>query len=324
MNSPVLSGPSMDRRELPPVAVVGGGGFGRALARAILRNGRRAQLWSRRGPDLEGVETTADLADLRRSELLFLAVPSPYVSETADQLAEHLDGQHLMVHVSRGLVGDDLLTLSRVLRRRTPARRIGVLAGPLDAESLAEGSPTGAIVGSRFPEVTEAVREAIGSETLRIYESRDVLGVEIAAAVVGYLALAVGFGRELDVPPTTVAILLTRGMAEVARWAPALGADVRTLWGLAGQGDLLAVTGGDDRPEVRLGRALATGAGLEEAGKLAGAHIEGVTIARRVDAHARKIGVRTPIAGMIADVVEGRVDPREAMAALMAREVGKE
>jgi glycerol-3-phosphate dehydrogenase (NAD(P)+) len=304
--------------------VVGGGGFGQALAKALLRAGRRAQLWSRRDLDLDGVETTQDLADLKRSELLFLAVPSSYVPETARELGKHLDGEHLVVHVSRGLVGDDLLTLSRVLRRTTPAHRTGVLAGPLDAEALAEGEPAGAIVGSRFPEVARAVREAIGGDTLRIYESRDVVGVEVAAAVVGYLALAVGVGQELGVSPATVAVSLTRGMAEAARWAPSLQADPETLYGLAGLGDLLAVTGGDDRPEVRLGRALATGASLEEAGRAAGAHIEGVTIARRVDAHARKIGESTPIAGMIADVVEGRRAARDAMAALMAREVGTE
>ena len=211
---------------LPPIGIVGGGGFGRSLAQAIVRNGRRALLWSRRAHTVDGAESTDDFAALRACQLIFLAVPSPYVRETADELGRHLDGEHLLVHVSRGLIGDDLLTLSRVLRRRTPARRIGVLAGPLDAESLAEGSPTGAVVGSRFPEITEAVREAIGSETLRIYESRDVLGVEIAAAVVGYLALAVGVGREIGVPPTTVAIVLNRGMTEVARWAPSLGADL--------------------------------------------------------------------------------------------------
>lgn len=324
MIAPVPTGPNAGPGELPPVAVVGGGGFGRALAQAMLRSGRRAQLWSRRPLELEGVETTQALADLKRAELLFLAVPSPYVPETAEELGKHLDGEHLVVHVSRGLVGDDLLTLSRVLRRRTAARRVGVLAGPLDAEALAGGEPTGAIVGSRFPEVTRAVREAIGGDTLRIYESRDVVGVEVAAAVVGYLALAVGVGQELGVSPATVAILLTRGLAEAARWAPTLQADPATLYGLAGMGDLLAVTGGDDRPEVRLGRALATGASLEEAGRAAGAHIEGVTIARRVDDHARKIGESTPIAGMIADVVEGRRAARDAMAALMAREVGTE
>jgi len=311
-------------RELPSVGVVGGGGFGQALAQALRRAGRRAQLWSRRKLDIEGVETTQELADLKRSELLFLAVPSTYVADTARQLGLHLDGEHLLVHVSRGLIGDDLLTLSRVLRRTTPAHRTGVLAGPLDAEALAEGQPTGAIVGTRFPEVAQAVREAIGGDALRIYESRDVVGVEVAAAVVGYLALAVGVGQELGVSPATVAVLLTRGMAEAARWAPSLEAKADTLYGLAGQGDLLAVAGGDERPEVRLGRAIATGTSLEEAGKAVGAHIEGVTIARRVHAYASKIGEQTPIAGMIADVVERRRAAPDAMAALMARQVGTE
>ena len=252
---------------LPRVGVVGGGGFGRAMARALHRNGRHVVLWSRQKTPSEHVTVTTDLADLADAELIFFAVPSPHVDATATALGAHLNGSHLLVHVSRGLVGEELATLSQVLKVRTPCRRIGALAGPLDAEALADGEPTGAIVGTRFPEVTAAVREALDTDSLRTYESRDIVGVEIASAVVGYLALAVGVGRELQISPATVAVLLTRGMNEATRWAPTLGADPSTFYGLAGQGDLLSVMGGDVRPEVRLGRALARGADLSTASR---------------------------------------------------------
>ncbi len=309
---------------LPSIAVVGGGGFGRALAKAASSNGRDVILWSRRGEADEGVRITDDFADLADAELIFLAVPSPYIPETAAELGRHLDGSHLLVHVSRGLIGDDLNTLSQHLRQTTPCRRVGALAGPLDAEALLESQPTGAIVGSRFPEVGTAVREALGSSSLRIYESRDVIGVEIAAAIVGLLALAAGFGRAHGASPATLSVFLTRGMTECVRLGVALGASAETFSGLAGFGDLMAVVGGDDRPEVRLGAALARGKSLEEAGREAGAHIEGVSIAARLVAFAARVGLDAPMSAAVAEVIGGRLSPSAAIETLMARRVGRE
>lgn len=308
----------------PPVAVIGGGGFGRAIATAAHRNGRDVILWSRNPGGDSPFETTSDLAALRRAELLFLAVPSAYVPETASALGRHLDGGHLLVHVSRGLLGDDLVTLSQHLRKTTPCRRVGALAGPLDAEALQEGQPTGAIVGTRFPEVARAVREAIGSPSLRIYESRDVVGVEVAAAVVGLMALAGGYGRGRGASPATLSVFLTRGMAECIRIGCALGAKAETFRGLAGFGDLMAVVGGDDRPEIRLGQALADGLDLEAAAKKAGAHIEGVSIARRMVGFAKRAQLEAPMTAVVADVLDGTLRPEDAIGALMARRVGRE
>lgn len=309
---------------LPPIGVIGGGGFGRALATAAQRNHREVLLWSRRGEGPEHVTVTSELSDLARCELLFLAVPSPYIPETATALGQHLDGGHLLVHVSRGLLGEELTTLSQHLRKTTPSRRVGALAGPLDAEALIDSQPTGAIVGSRFPEVANAVREALGSPSLRIYESRDVIGVEVAAAVVGLLALAAGFGRAHGASPATLSVFLTRGMTECVRLAVALGADADTFTGLAGFGDLMAVVGGDDRPEVRLGEALARGKSLEQAGAAAGAHIEGVSIARRLVDFATRSRLQAPMTEAVARVIAGELSPSDAIEVLMARRVGHE
>ncbi len=310
---------------LPPVAVVGAGGFGRAIAQAAARCGRDVILWSRseRSSEEARVRRTSALAEVAAAELAFVAVPSPFVASVADELAPHLDGRHYLVHVSRGLIGEELAPISRVLRERTPAHRVGALAGPLAVDALREGSPSGAIVGTRFPEVADAVREAIGSPALRIYDTDDVVGVEVASAMVGLLALTAGYAQAMEVNGTTLAVFLTRALAEAARIAPTLGADPQTLFGLAGMGDLMAVLAGGDRPEVRLGRALAGGAPLAAAGAEAGAHIEGVSIAQRLAEHARRMDLEAPITQAIVGVLEGR-SAQEALDALMAREVGSE
>ncbi|WP_075098044.1 NAD(P)-binding domain-containing protein [Sandaracinus amylolyticus] len=308
-----------------PIGVIGGGGFGVGLARAIARNGRTATLWSRRDGEVgERIEPTRDIAALGRCELIFVSVPSMHVAKVAEQLGRHLDGRHLLVHVSRGLVGEELRTVSRVLRELTPARRVGCLAGPISAKSIAEGVPGGGIVGTGFPEVADALREAIAGPTLRLYQTEDVVGVEVSAALVGLLALAIGYAQEMGINPAALAILATRGMVETARIGVSLGADDRTFAGVAGYGDLIAAVAGDERPELELGRALGRGLTLQQAGEHAGAYIEGVTIARRVQRHAMRRGIEVPIIEALADALDGKLTPTGVIERLMSRRSKRE
>ena len=307
------------------VGVVGGGSFGRGIATAAARAGNEVTLWSRSSRAAAGgpaaFRTTNELGALAKTDLIFVAVPSPHVREVARALGAHLDGSHLVVHVSRGLIGDDLRTITRVLREETPVVRLGALAGPLVAEALLDGTPSGAVVGSLFPEVGTAVRTAIAGQTLRIYTTDDVAGVEIASALVGMLALAAGFALGIGVGPSALAMLCTRGIAEAQRVGAKLGAREKTIVGLSGFGDLLSAVAGDERPEIKLGRAIAKGASLEEAARDASAYIEGVTIARRVAAFAERARVDAPIAEATAAVVDGKLTVREAILSLMSRQV---
>ncbi len=310
------------------VGILGGGGFGRGLASAAARAGCEVHVVSRHPTERQAgdgpVHFTGRLADLADAEIIFLAVPSEHVASYARDVGEHLDGSHLLVHVSRGLVGDELRTLTDLLRAETPCRRVGALGGPLVADALAEGRPSGAVVGTRFPEVAEAVRHAIGGPTLRIYQTTDVRGVEVASAMVGLLALACGIAQGLGVGPATLAVMATRGMAEAARVGSCFGGEGATFFGLAGFGDLIAAIAGDERPEIRLGRAIARGVPMEEASREVGAYIEGVTIARRVATWAERTGIEVPITAVVADGVEGRIDAEEGIARLMTREVRSE
>ena len=307
-----------------PVAVVGGGTFGRGLASAAARIGRRVILWSRNTRDLghEHIQCTTDLAQVAQAELIFVAVPSPHVAAVADKLCAHVTGAQMMVHVSRGLVGDELTTVSDILRSRTPVRRVGVLGGPLVGAALSQGAPSGGIVGTLFPEVAEAVAEAIGGPNLRIYTTSDVVGVELGSAFVGLVALALGFATAQKLGPSGLAVLATRGLAEGARIAVQFGAVERTFAGLAGAGDVMAAIAGDGRPEMAFGRALAEGMAPEEAAAQAGAYVEGVAIARRIAAWADRHNVDVPISTTIARLITGGMPAAEVVAHLMTRPFG--
>jgi glycerol-3-phosphate dehydrogenase (NAD(P)+) len=303
-----------------PIGVVGGGAFGRGIAKAAARTGHDVYLWSRGARDLGDprIRVTSRFADVAEAELIFLAVPSNAIATLGRELGGHLDGSHLLVHVSRGLVGPELTPISRLLRDSTPSRRVGALAGPLVAEALIEGTPSGVIVGTNFPEVGDAVREAIAGPQLRLYVTSDIVGVEVASAMVGLLALAAGHAQASGVGPAALATFLTRGIAEATRVAASLGAEADTFVGLAGVGDLLAVMAGDERPEERLGRALAEGATLERAVEIVGANIEGVSLARRVADFGARERIAVPICTAIADVIDG-MPAQEALRALMTR-----
>ncbi len=310
----------------PPIGIVGAGTFGRALATAAARIERSVIMWSRTPRDFDHprITGTSDFESLRAAELVFLAVPSPHVPGLCQELGRHLDGAHLVVHVSRGLVGDDLQTLTEVVRETTPVRRVGALAGPLVARGLAEGEPGGGIVGTLFPEVADAVRGALGGPTLRIYDTHDVVGVELASAFVGLVTLAMGYAKAAGFGPGTLSVLATRGMAEATRVVEARGGLDRTCAGLAGFGDLLAAMAEDGRPELELGRALAEGEPLDEAAKRLGAYVEGVRIAEQIQRFGARNRVETPLAATMAGLMNGSLDQKQAAAALMRRPTGGE
>lgn len=309
----------------PPVAVLGGGRFGVALAHAAARTGE-VLVFSRRSLefDNDAVRVTGDFAELARTELILLAVPSRHAEMILQGAGHHLDGGHLIVHVSRGLLDDELRTMSHLIRTATACRRVGALAGPITAEILSSATPGAGVVGSEFPEVAEAMRAAIGGPTLRIYDSDDLRGVELAAALTGLLLFTIGFATRVGFGPATIGALATRGVAEVARIGKALGARVDTFAGLACFGDLLAAVAGSDRPELELGRAIAEGATPSAALEGAGGNIEGIEVARRVSEFAKRRRIATPLADVISELVGGRSSPNDAVRELMTRDVGSE
>jgi glycerol-3-phosphate dehydrogenase (NAD(P)+) len=319
--------------EARTVGVVGGGAWGLALAAAAARAGARVLLRSRRETPLDlaaGVERVATDAELAaRARLILLAVPSDFVRDVARALGAHLDGRHFVVHGVRGLspggrhaaeperARTELQTIADVVRHETPVRRLGALGGPALAEDLAAGRPSVMVAGSRYPEVLRELRAAFGSPLLRLYGTSDLLGLEWASALVGCLAIGVGFARGVGLGPGLIAAVITRAVDEAARLAAVAGGDERTLLGLAGTGDLLACIAQPQRPEVLVGEALAHGRSLDVAVAAAGQRVEAVDLIGRVAAWAGARGVHAPIFDALAHgVLRGR-SPDELVHQLM-------
>lgn len=303
-----------------PVGVLGGGRWGLALATAARTAGNDALVLTRREAEAQalGLEVVADQAALAsRCTLVLLAVPSTVARAVARALGDFVDGRHMVVHAVRGLSDEGLLPLSEILRQETPVRRVGALAGPVLAEELLRAEPAVMVTASRFPEVLQAVQQGLGSPTLRVSETSDLVGLEWASALSGALMVALGFARGVGVSAGLLAGLMTRGVHEAARIGVAAGAEEATFFGVAGFGDLMAAMGQDDRPEVRFGRALAEGQKPHEAQQKLQARIEAVDLIPRVLAFAKERGLSVPVFGALAATLEGRVDRAQVLSELM-------
>ena len=306
------------------VAVIGAGTWGVALASAAARAGSAVHLFSRRGEvdAPSGVTLTKDLGEAARSaRLVVLTVPSTVAGEVARSVGDYLDGRHLVVHGVRGLAESDgardLVTVGDLVRRETPARRIGALGGPALTEDLLAGKPSVLVCASAYDEVNEAVTAAFGSRTLRLYSTNDLRGLEWASALVGCLALGIGYAQALDVSPGLVAAVISRSMAEASQIAAAAGGDERTLLGLAGYGDLLACIAQKERPEVKVGAALAHGNPLPKALASAGVRVEAVELIPRIVAWTEARKVRAPIMTALGRLLRGETTPEKLVDELM-------
>lgn len=296
------------------IAVIGGGAWGLALAAAAARAEGDVVLVSRRDPPEtpSGVRVVREMKDAaKHARLLILATPSSVIRTVLRDLGDHLDGSHYVVHGVRGLVhdesDDDLHTISDIIREETPVRRTGALGGPALAHDILAGKPSVLVVGSRYPEVNEAAIAAFGSPALRVYPTNDVKGLEWASALVGCLTIAVGYAQAMNTSAGLVAALISRAVGEAARLAAAAGGEEKTLLGLAGYGDLLASIAQAERPEVRVGQALAKGLSPSEAAKAGELRVEALELIPRVVRWSESAGVRSPIFHALATgVVQGR------------------
>ncbi len=317
--------------EAPSIAIIGGGPFGRALAQVATRRGARVTLWSRRADQAlpDGVARAKDLGDAARAgKLIFFCAPAATARPLLRALGDVVDGAHLFVHAARGLEASSdgrlFAVVSEIARAETPLRRIGVLAGPLVPAELAAAIPSAVVVASRFPEVVRAAQDALAQPALRVYASDDLAGVEHATALMTVVALSCGLAAGLGGGVSTRALVVARGIAQAARILEAVGAKARTLAGLGGVGEVFVTAQGVESPDYHLGEAIARGTPAAEAVARVGRSCEGPSVARSVAALCQARRIRAPLFAAVAEIVDGRRPPAEALRELLGGAVPTE
>jgi glycerol-3-phosphate dehydrogenase (NAD(P)+) len=312
--------------EQQPIAVLGGGSFGTALANLLAENGQRVLLWMRDPAQAEAirekrenprylkgikvhaaVEPVTDLtATLKATALVFVVLPSSALRSALQPVADLLVGK-LLVSTTKGIEAGTFKLMSQILEEIAPQARIGVLSGPNLAREIAEHALTATVVASEDEELCQRVQQALHGRTFRVYASRDRFGVELGGALKNVYAIMSGMAAALGMGENTKSMLITRALAEMTRFAVTLGANPMTFLGLAGVGDLIVTCSSPKSRNYQVGYALGQGLSLEAAVERLGAVAEGVNTIRVLKARAEQLGVYMPlVAGRHAILFEGR------------------
>jgi glycerol-3-phosphate dehydrogenase (NAD(P)+) len=326
------------------LGVLGGGSWGTALAAHFTRAGHDTRLWLRDEaqareiaarrenrrylpglPLPEALQVTADLdRALEGAEVVTVALPSTACREGYRLLARKADAGAVLVSATKGLDMGTLQRMSEVAREEAPAHAVAVVSGPSFAAEVMAGQPTAVVVASPDLAVAERVQRALSTPRLRAYSSDDVTGVELAGALKNVIAIAAGILDGLGLGHNTLAALITRGLAEIARLSVACGARADTLAGLAGLGDLVLTCTGALSRNRHVGQALGRGLTLEQALAETGMVAEGVRTTPAACALAGRHGVEMPIAAQMRAVLQDGKPPREALEELMLRSLKRE
>jgi glycerol-3-phosphate dehydrogenase (NAD(P)+) len=200
-----------------------------------------------------------------------------------------------------------------------PHLKSGALSGPSFALEVARAQPTALVAASAHAGVQQILVDAFHSPSLRVYANEDIVGVEVGGAVKNVLAIATGLSDGLNLGLNARAALITRGLSEMTRLGVALGAKAETFMGLSGLGDLVLTCTGDLSRNRKVGLLLAQGMDLQQAVQSLGHVAEGVYSARTVVKRAQALGVDMPISQGVLALLDGKLKPAEAVAALMGR-----
>jgi glycerol-3-phosphate dehydrogenase (NAD(P)+) len=312
--------------EQQPIAVLGGGSFGTAIANLLAENGQRVMLWMRDQQQAEairltgenprylkgikihpGVEPVTDLpATLSACQLVFVALPSSALRQVLQPLAEQLSGK-LMISTTKGIEAKSFKLMSQILEEVAPQARVGVLSGPNLAREVAEHALTASVIASEDEELCLRVQDVLHGRTFRVYASGDRFGVELGGALKNVYAIIAGMAAALGMGENTRSMLITRALAEMTRFAVQLGANPMTFLGLAGVGDLIVTCSSAKSRNYQVGYALGEGLSLDDAVERLGEVAEGVNTIKVLKAKAEEIDVYMPlVAGLHAIVFEGR------------------
>jgi len=321
-------------------AVLGAGSWGTALAVHLVSVGHGATLWGRDArllaemaerranptylpdvgfPDL--LTTTGDLAEaLTGARYVIVAVPSHGYRAVLRAAAPHLPPDAILVGATKGIETDTLQRMSEVTLEETgKLHPVVVLSGPSFAGEVARQRPAALVAASADADAVCAVQEQFGGPFFRLYASDDVVGVEVGGALKNVIAIAAGVVESLDLGHNALAALITRGLAEISRLACAMGARRETLAGLSGLGDLVLTCTGSLSRNRHVGLELGRGRRATEIVASMRMVAEGVKTTTAALALGERYDVELPIAAQVAEVLEGRKDPREAAADLMLR-----
>lgn len=323
----------------PDIGVIGGGAWGTALAQAYAHEGRRVLLWAREAdvitaindrhentpflPDVplnKNITATDNLGDAAAAPVILLVSPAQHVRGTMAALKDHIHHDEKPVVIcAKGIELSTGKLLTTAAHEAAPNLNTAILTGPTFAAEIARGLPSAVTVAVRDAVTGENLRAALACRTLRPYIGDDLTGAQIGGAVKNVIAIACGILVGKGLGESARAALMTRGLAEMARLAVALGAKRETIMGLSGAGDLMLTASSMQSRNFSLGFQMGQGRSATDILGERRAVTEGVHTARAVMELAAQQGIDMPISQAVNACLNDNVDIDDAIATLLDR-----
>lgn len=324
------------------VTVLGAGTWGTALTILLANKGKEVILWSKIESEINALEAdrkniknlpgavlpdsvklTCDVEYACRDsepELIVFAVASPFVRSTAHLVSPFIKENQRTVNVAKGIEEATLHTLLDVINEEIPQANNSVLSGPSHAEEVSRLIPTTVVAASKDRETAEFLQDMFMTEHFRVYTSNDIIGVELGGSIKNVIALAAGMSDGLGFGDNTKAALMTRGLAEINRLGLAMGAQLETLCGLSGVGDLFVTCTSQHSRNWRAGNLIGQGMTAQEAMEEVKQVVEGVHSAKAALKLAQKYNIEMPIVEQVNLILFEGKPASEAVAELFSRE----
>ena len=327
------------------IAIIGAGSWGTALAVVAARAGHKVCLWSRNAEVVSSINenrvnsrylvstsipssvvATGDLGEaLDDSSMVLLAAPSHAARELLTSMSSLLEQGAIVVGVSKGIEIESGKRISEIAKEVVDGSHSYVcLSGPSFAKEVVERHPTAIVAASKDNAAARTVQNDFSFENLRIYTNTDVIGTELGGSVKNVMAIAAGMTAGLGFGANSVSALITRGLAEITRLARREGAQVETLMGLAGLGDLVLTCTGSLSRNRFVGEELGKGRTLDEITAGMNEVAEGINTARAVKKLADRAGLEMPITNEVNAVLYDGKPARDAVSELMSRPLREE
>jgi len=322
------------------IAVLGDGGWGTTLSILLYRKKYDITLWGV-FPDYisyikDKRENTKFLAGIsiprelkitdsieevtKGAEVIVLAVPSQHMRSVLEKLKPLNLKKTIFVNVAKGVENNTLKRMSELIQEVLGKVKIATVSGPSIAMEVAHGVPTTVVASSEIKGLAKKVQEVFKAETLRVYTSDDLIGVELGGSLKNIIAIAAGINDGLGFGANSKAALLTRGLVEITRLGVAMGAKKETFSGLSGMGDMITTCVSPHGRNRWLGEEIGKGKKLKEIEKETEMVVEGVATTKSAYQLAKKYRVEMPITEQIYQVLYNGKDPRQAVVELMKRD----
>lgn len=331
--------PRLKSDEKRVVSVIGNGSFGTAIANVIAHNGHRVTIYGRNKEDInntrenrvnekylpgallhEKLRFTSNIRTaVGKRDIIIFAIPAQQFGSFIEKNARYIDKDAIIVNLAKGIENKSLKTMSQVAKKYLKNKYVAV-SGPSHAEEIVRNYPTTVVAASSDDKAAKEIQNIMMSKTFRVYTTDDIIGVELGGALKNVIALGTGITDGMNFGDNSKAALMTRGIHEISRLGETMGAKSETFAGLSGIGDLMVTCSSDLSRNRRCGLLIGGGMTPEEAVAEIKTTVEGFYTVEAASKLAKKLKVDMPITNAIKAVIDGKLNPRDAVEMLMNRD----